>query len=323
MTKTLMEVSKELNDLYGDGTLRMMGEVIRPMDNVISTGLYSLDDALTIGGYPRGRVVEIFGPESSGKTTMALLAVAEAQKMGLAVAYLDTEHSLDFDLAAIMGVDVDKLHFSQPECGEQGITIVKELVNTREVGMIVVDSVAALVPRAELEGDIGDNAVGAHARLMSQSMRHLVTPVYESNTLLMFINQIRMKIGVLWGNPETTTGGEALKFYSSVRLEIRKGTAIKEKDLIIGTKTKCKVVKNKLARPHISIEYDLIYGRRPDRICDIINVAIKKGILVQNGAWIKYGDMQLGQGMAKTRDFLEKEGELCQTIQSLLRPSAK
>lgn len=310
----LKESLAALSKTYGNEVVRVMGETDVKAIDVIPTGLASLDLALGCGGYPRGRIVELYGPESSGKSTLALMACAEAQKMGVLVAYIDAEHALDPALATIMGVDVDKLLFSQPECGEHCVEIIRSLVSSGDVGMIVMDSVAAMVPRAELEGESGDSAMGVHARLMSQATRVLIDPVAKTNTLLMFINQIRMKIGVMYGNPETTTGGLALKFASSIRIDVRRSTPIKEGDLVIGALTKCKVVKNKLAPPYRSVEFNLIYGQRPDAIEDLVAVAIAKQILTKAGAYVKLGDVTLGQGVEKTVANLKDSPEIIEKI---------
>src|SRR5471030_1542166 len=278
--------------------------------SVISTGSISLDAALGVGGVPRGRVIEIFGPESSGKTTMALHVIAEAQKVGGMAAFIDVEHALDPAYARKLGVDVDNLLVSQPDYGEQALEITNALITSGSIDVLVVDSVAALVPKAELDGEMGDSFMGVHARLMSQAMRKLTGIVSKSNTCLIFINQIREKIGVMFGNPETTTGGRALKFYSSVRIDIRRIGAVKEGDTIVGSRTKIKVVKNKVAAPFREAEFDILYGEGISREGDTLDLAVLHNIVDKSGAWYSYAGERIGQGRENVRSFLKENKEV-------------
>jgi len=292
---------------YGKGSLMRLGSD-RPayQGNVISTGCFSLDIALGVGGVPKGRIIEIFGPESGGKTTLALHIIAEAQKAGGFAAFIDAEHALDPQYAKKLGVDIDELLISQPDMGEQALEITETLVRSGALDLIVIDSVAALVPRAELEGDMGDSHMGLQARLMSQALRKLTGTVSRSNTCVIFINQIREKIGVMFGNPETTPGGRALKFYTSIRMDIRRITSIKEGTDIIGNRTRVKVVKNKMAAPFKMTEFDIMYGKGISYIGDILDLAVKGDIIQKTGSWFSYGDIRIGQGRENAKNYLEE-----------------
>lgn len=303
---------------FGKGSIMRLDKGAKCISGVeaVSTGSLSLDIALGVGGLPRGRVIEVYGPESSGKTTLALQAVAEVQKTGAVAAYVDAEHALDIDYARKLGVNVEDLLISQPDTGEQALEITDTLVRSGAVGVLVIDSVAALVPRAELEGDMGDAQMGSQARLMSQALRKLTASVSKSGTMLIFINQIRMKIGVMFGNPETTTGGNALKFYSSVRLDIRRIGPIKQGDQIVGNRTRVKVVKNKVAPPFRQAEFDLIYGEGISREGDVLDLAANEGIVEKSGAWYSYKDERIGQGRDNTRIFLKENTSLMKKIEA-------
>jgi recombination protein RecA len=292
---------------YGKGSLMRLGSD-RPayQGNVISTGCFSLDIALGVGGVPKGRIIEIFGPESGGKTTLALHIIAEAQKAGGFAAFIDAEHALDPEYAKNLGIDIDELLISQPDMGEQALEITETLVRSGALDLIVIDSVAALVPRAELEGDMGDAHMGLQARLMSQALRKLTGTVSKSNTCVIFINQIREKIGVMFGNPETTPGGRALKFYTSIRMDIRRITSIKEGTDIIGNRTRVKVVKNKMAAPFKMTEFDIMYGKGISYIGDILDLAVKGDIIQKTGSWFSYGDIRIGQGRENAKSYLEE-----------------
>jgi len=292
---------------FGKGSLMRLGDD-RPTlkGNVISTGCFSLDIALGVGGVPKGRIVEIFGPESGGKTTLALHIIAEAQKAGGFAAFIDAEHALDPEYAKKLGVDTDELLISQPDIGEQALEITETLVRSGALDLIVIDSVAALVPRAELEGDMGDAHMGLQARLMSQALRKLTGTVSKSNTCVIFINQIREKIGVMFGNPETTPGGRALKFYTSIRIDIRRITSIKEGTDVIGNRTRVKVVKNKVAAPFKMTEFDIMYGKGISYIGDILDLAVKGDIIQKTGSWFSYGDIRIGQGRENAKSYLEE-----------------
>ncbi|MFC1550138.1 recombinase RecA [Candidatus Neomarinimicrobiota bacterium] len=314
-TKALDLAIAQIDKQYGKGSLMRLGDD-RPSwgDNVISTGCLSLDVALGVGGIPKGRIVEIYGPESGGKTTLALHVIAEAQKAGGYAAFIDAEHALDPQYAKNLGVDIDDLLISQPDMGEQALEITETLVRSGALDVIVIDSVAALVPRAELEGDMGDSHMGLQARLMSQALRKLTGTVHRSNTSVIFINQIREKIGVMFGNPETTPGGRALKFYTSLRIEIRRMTTIKDGSDSIGNRTKIKVVKNKVAPPFKIIECDIMYGKGISYIGDIIDLALKADIIQKTGAWFSYGDMRIGQGRENTKIFLSENPKELENI---------
>jgi recombination protein RecA len=305
---------------YGKGSIMRLGsrDVLVPV-SVIPTGCLSLDAALGVGGFPRGRVVEVYGPESGGKTTMTLHVIAEAQKLGGTAAFIDAEHALDPIYARKLGVDVDNLLVSQPDNGEQALEIAQELIRSNAVDIVVVDSVAALVPKAELEGDMGDPQMGLQARLMSQALRKLTAIVSKSRTCLIFINQIREKIGVMFGNPETTTGGRALKFYASIRLDIRRVQAIKEGDRVIGSRTRGKVVKNKVAAPFREAEFDILYGEGISREGDLIDLGVEKGLLEKSGTWISFGGERMGQGRENARVFLKENKDIREKLENALR----
>ena len=305
----------QIDRQFGKGSIMRMGsDHISISDNVISTGCLSLDVALGVGGIPKGRIVEVFGPESSGKTTLALHVVAEAQKVGGYAAFIDAEHAMDPEYAKNLGVNLDELLVSQPDSGEQSLEITETLVRSGAIDIIVVDSVAALVPRAELEGEMGDSHMGLQARLMSQALRKLTGTVSKSNTTVLFVNQIREKIGVMFGNPETTPGGRALKFYSSIRLEIRRITSLKDGSDIVGNRTRVKVVKNKVAPPFKSTEFDIMYGKGISKEGDIVDLALKGDIIEKTGAWFAYGDMKIGQGRENAKQYLADNVEIYNEI---------
>ena len=308
---------------FGKGSIMKLGENNMPTDTeTISTGSLGLDIALGIGGLPRGRIVEIYGPESSGKTTLALHAVAEAQRSGGTCAFIDAEHALDPVYAAKLGVDVGELLISQPDAGEQALEIADTLVRSGAIDVIVIDSVAALVPRAELEGEMGDTHVGLQARLMSQALRKLTGSIARSRCLIVFINQIRMKIGVMFGSPETTTGGNALKFYASLRLDIRRIGAIKDRDEVVGNQTRVKVVKNKLAPPFKAVEFDIMYGEGISKTGELIDLGVKANIVEKSGSWFSYGDQRIGQGRENTKQFLGDNPEIADAIERAVRENA-
>ena len=310
----------QLERQFGRGTIMRLGDSADLRDiEAIPTGSLGLDAALGIGGLPRGRVVEIYGPESSGKTTLTLGVVAEAQRRGGTAAFVDAEHALDPGYAEKIGVDVEELLISQPDTGEQALEITDALVRSGAVDVIVIDSVAALTPKAELEGEMGDSHVGLHARLMSQALRKLTSNIKRSNTLVIFINQIRMKIGVMFGNPETTTGGNALKFYSSVRLDIRRIGAIKKGDEVIGNETRVKVVKNKIAPPFKNAQFDVLYGEGVSRHGELLDYGVKHGIVEKSGAWYGYGPDRIGQGRDNARKFLREHPDTADAIELALR----
>ena len=314
-TKAIDMAVSQIERLFGKGAIMKMGD--RPIEDipVVSTGSISLDIALGIGGLPKGRVVEIFGPEASGKTTLALQVVSEVQKKGGAAAFIDAEHALDVKYASHIGVKTDELLISQPDTGEQALEICEILVRSGGVEIIVIDSVAALVPRAEIEGEMGDQHVGLQARLMSQALRKLTATISKSMTTVIFINQIRHKIGVMFGNPETTTGGNALKFYASVRLDIRRISAIKDGQEVVGNRTRVKVVKNKLAPPFREAEFDIIFGLGISREGDLIDLASDAGIVEKSGTWYAYGDTRIGQGRENAKEFLKNNGALAAEIE--------
>src|SRR5881409_1980662 len=304
---------------FGKGSIMRLGAKEFAPISSISTGSIGVDAALGVGGLPRGRIIEIYGPESSGKTTLSLHVIAEAQKTGGLAAFIDAEHALDAEYAKKLGVDIDNLLVSQPDSGEQALEIAEMLVRSNAIDVIVIDSVAALVPRAELDGEMGDSHVGLQARLMSQALRKLTGIVSKSRTCLIFINQIREKIGVMFGNPETTTGGRALKFYASVRVDIRRIAQIKDGDADIGSRTRVKVVKNKTAPPFKIAEFDILYGTGISRVGDLIDLAITHKIIDKSGAWFSYGETRLGQGRENVRQFLEQNPDLCKEIEAKLR----
>jgi recombination protein RecA len=307
---------------FGKGSIMRLGQRETVETEIVSTGSISLDIALGIGGLPRGRVVEIYGPESSGKTTLALHAIAEAQKKGGICAFIDAEHALDPVYARKLGVRVDDLLISQPDAGEQALEIADTLVRSGAIDVLVIDSVAALVPRAELEGEMGDSQPGLQARLMSQALRKLTGSVSRSRTLVIFINQLRMKIGVMFGNPETTTGGNALKFYSSVRLEIRRIGAIKDRDEAVGNQTRVKVVKNKMAPPFRLVEFDIMYGEGISKTGELIDLGLKAGIIEKAGSWFSYGSERIGQGRENAKTYLKEHGATAAEIEAKIRANA-
>ena len=310
----------QIEKQFGKGSIMRLGHkgAIQPIET-ISTGAISIDYALGVGGVPRGRVVEIFGPESSGKTTLALQVIAEAQKLGGMAAFVDAEHALDAAYAQKLGVDIDNLLVSQPDNGEQALEIVEVLIRSAGVDVVVVDSVAALVPRAEIEGEMGDQQMGLQARLMSQALRKLTGAVSKSKTCLIFINQLREKIGVMFGNPETTTGGRALKFYSSVRVDIRRIGAIKDGDVVVGGRTRVKIVKNKVAPPFREAEFDVMYGEGISSTGDLLDLAVDRRIIEKSGAWFAYGGERLGQGRENAKQFLKENPEIYKAIEDRLR----
>ena len=309
----------KIEKAYGKGAVMKLGEGAKIKTDVISTGSITLDLATGICGVPRGRVVEIYGPESSGKTTLALHMIAEAQKKGGQAAFVDAEHALDVNYAKNLGVNVEDFLISQPDSGEQALEIVDTLVRSGAVDVIVIDSVAALVPQAEIEGDMGDSHMGLQARLMSQALRKLTSAVNKSNTAVIFLNQLRMKIGVVFGNPETTTGGNALKFYASMRMDIRKTSAIKHGEQIAGYKTRVKVVKNKLAPPFRTAEFDIMYGEGISRLGELLDLGINENIVEKSGTWISYGDVKLGQGKENAKEFLKEHPDVAEGIETELR----
>jgi recombination protein RecA len=310
----------QIEKQFGKGAIMRLGQKgpIQPID-AISTGSISIDYALGVGGVPRGRVIEIFGPESSGKTTLALQVIAEAQKLGGMAAFVDAEHALDAAYAQKLGVDLDNLLVSQPDNGEQALEIVEVLVRSTGVDVVVVDSVAALVPKAEIEGEMGDAQMGLQARLMSQALRKLTGVVSKSKTSLIFINQLREKIGVMFGNPETTTGGRALKFYASVRIDIRRIASIKDGDAVVGGRTRVKIVKNKVAPPFREAEFDIMYGEGISRMGDLLDLAVEKRIIEKSGAWFAYGGERLGQGRENAKQFLKENPDIARTIEDRVR----
>jgi recombination protein RecA len=320
--KALEAALSQIERAFGKGSIMKLGQQEVVQAEVVSTGSIGLDIGLGIGGLPRGRVVEIYGPESSGKTTLALHAVAEAQKTGGTCAFVDAEHALDPIYARKLGVNVEDLLISQPDAGEQALEIADTLVRSGAVDVLVIDSVAALVPRAELEGEMGDHHVGLQARLMSQALRKLTSSVARSNTLIIFINQIRMKIGVMFGNPETTTGGNALKFYSSVRLEIRRIGAIKDRDEVVGNQTRVKVVKNKMAPPFKMIEFDIMYGEGVSKMGEILDLGVKAGIVEKSGSWFSHNSQRIGQGRENAKKFLRENPDVSDTIERQIRQNA-
>jgi len=313
--KALELAIAQIDRQFGKGSIMRLGDnYIRTMDNVISTGCLSLDVALGVGGIPRGRVIEIYGPESSGKTTLALHIVAEAQKAGGFAAFIDAEHAVDPDYSKRLGVNTEELLISQPDSGEQALEICETLVRSGALHVIVIDSVAALVPRAELEGDMGDSHMGLQARLMSQALRKLTGTVSRSNTTVIFINQIREKIGVMFGNPETTPGGRALKFYASIRLEIRRITTIKDGAEMVGSRVRVRVVKNKVAPPFKKSEFDIMYGQGISYVGDIIDLAVEGNIVEKTGAWYSYDDMKIGQGRENAKSFLTENPDIMAAV---------
>lgn len=318
--KALDVALSQIEKAFGKGSIMKLGQRGGVVEiESIPTGSLGLDMALGVGGFPKGRIIEVFGPESSGKTTLALHAVAEAQKRSGICAYIDAEHALDPVYAKNLGVNVDDLILSQPDTGEQALEIADTLVRSGAIDVLVVDSVAALVPKAEIEGEMGDSHMGLQARLMSQALRKLTATVAKSNCIMIFINQIRMKIGVFFGSPETTTGGNALKFYASVRLDIRRIGSLKEKDQVVGNQVRVKVVKNKVAPPFKVVEFDIIYGEGVSKIGELIDMGTKVGVLDKSGAWYSMGDQKLGQGKEATRQYLKEHPEIADKIEQLIR----
>ncbi len=318
--KALDAALTQIERAFGKGSVMRLGSKrIDEQIDVISSGSLGLDLALGIGGLPRGRIVEIYGPESSGKTTLALHAIAEAQKRGGTCAFIDAEHALDPTYARKLGVDVDNLLISQPDTGEQGLEIADTLVRSGAVDIIAIDSVAALVPRAELEGEMGDSHVGLHARLMSQALRKLTGSVSRGKTMLIFLNQIRLKIGVIFGNPETTTGGNALKFYASIRMEIRRIGQIKDRETVVGNQTRVKVVKNKLAPPFRQVEFDIMYGEGISKVGELIDLGVKANVVEKSGAWFSYDSQRIGQGRENAKQFLRDHPNVAAAIEQKVR----
>ncbi|PTW61757.1 recombination protein RecA [Breoghania corrubedonensis] len=321
-TKALDAALAQIERAFGKGSIMRLGEGQVVEVESISTGSIGLDIALGIGGLPRGRIVEIYGPESSGKTTLALHVIAEAQKKGGVCAFIDAEHALDPIYARKLGVTIDDMLISQPDAGEQALEIADTLVRSGAIDVLVIDSVAALTPRAELEGEMGDSLPGLQARLMSQALRKLTASISKSKTMVIFINQIRMKIGVMFGSPETTTGGNALKFYASIRLDIRRIGSIKDKDEIVGNQTKVKVVKNKLAPPFKQIEFDIMYGEGVSKMGELVDLGVKGGIVEKSGAWFSYNSQRLGQGRENAKNFLRENKEVAEEIELAIRQNA-
>ncbi|WP_208435677.1 recombinase RecA [Bartonella phoceensis] len=322
-TKALDAALSQIERSFGKGSIMRLGQKEQVVEiETISTGSLSLDIALGVGGLPKGRIVEIYGPESSGKTTLALHAIAEAQKIGGICAFIDAEHALDPIYARKLGVDLENLFISQPDTGEQALEITETLVRSGAVDVLVVDSVAALTPRAEIDGEMGDALPGLQARLMSKALRKLTASIFRSNCMVIFINQIRMKIGVMFGSPETTTGGNALKFYASVRLDIRRIGSIKDRDMIVGNQTRVKVVKNKLAPPFKQVEFDIIYGEGISKLGELIDLGVKVGIVEKSGSWFSYNSQRLGQGRENAKQFLREHAEIATEIETALRQNA-
>ncbi|HUN49851.1 MAG TPA: recombinase RecA [Candidatus Sulfotelmatobacter sp.] len=321
--KALEAALSQIERAFGKGSVMKLGQRENAIEvDAVSTGSLSLDIALGIGGLPRGRVIEIYGPESSGKTTLALQVVAEAQKKGGTCAYVDAEHAMDPGYARKLGVNIDDLLISQPDTGEQALEIADTLVRSGAIEVLVIDSVAALVPQAELEGEMGDTHVGLQARLMSQALRKLTASIAKSNCMVIFINQIRMKIGVMFGNPETTTGGNALKFYASVRLEIRRIGAIKNKDDVVGNQTRVKVVKNKVAPPFKVVEFDIMYGEGISKTGELIDLGVKANVVEKSGAWFSFDSQRIGQGREQAKQFLKENPEVAKAIEAAIRRNA-
>ena len=322
-SKALDAAIGQIEKAFGKGSVMKLGQRESVVDvQAISTGSLGLDIALGIGGFPKGRIIEVYGPESSGKTTLALHAVAEAQKAGGNCAFVDAEHALDPIYAKKLGVDLDELLISQPDAGEQALEIADTLVRSGAIDVLVVDSVAALVPRAELEGEMGDTHVGLQARLMSQALRKLTSSIARSNCLVIFINQIRLKIGVMFGNPETTTGGNALKFYASVRLDIRRIGAIKDRDEVVGNQTRVKVVKNKVAAPFRTVEFDIMYGEGISKTGELLDLGVAAGLVEKSGSWFSYNGQRIGQGRENSKTFLVENEAIAQEIEIAIRQNA-
>lgn len=316
--KALQAAMDKIEKSFGKGSIMKMGDDNVEAVEVIPTGSIGLNVALGVGGYPKGRIIEIYGPESSGKTTLAIHAIAECQKAGGIAAFIDAEHAFDRFYAANLGVDVNNLWISQPDCGEQALEIADQLIRSSAVDIIVIDSVAALTPKAEIEGDMGDNKVGLHARLMSQALRKLTGTIAKTNTTCIFINQLREKIGVIFGNPETTTGGNALKFYASVRIDVRKGAPIKDGDEILGNATKVKVVKNKVAPPFRKCEFEIMFGEGISKTGEILDLGVELGVIKKSGSWFSYGENRLAQGRDATKKLLMDNPELSEEIEKII-----
>ncbi len=317
--KALQLTLDKLDKSYGKGTVMKMGDMAIDDIDAISTGSLGLDLALGVGGYPRGRVIEIYGPESSGKTTLTLHAIAEAQKAGGIAAFIDAEHAFDRFYASNLGVDIDNLIISQPDYGEQALEIADNLISSGAIDIIVIDSVAALTPKSEIEGEMGDSKMGLHARLMSQALRKLTGTIHKTKCTVIFINQLREKIGVIFGNPETTTGGNALKFYASVRLDIRRRTQIKDGDKVVGNSTKVKVVKNKVAPPFKIAEFDIMYGKGISKTGEILDLGVEFGIVKKSGSWFSYGDTKLGQGRDAVKGLIQDNPELAEELETKIK----
>lgn len=317
--KALQSAMAKIEKDFGKGSIMKMGDQQIEDVAVIPTGSIGLDNALGIGGYPRGRIIEIYGPESSGKTTLAIHAIAEAQKAGGIAAFIDAEHAFDRFYAAKLGVDIDNLWVSQPDNGEQALQIADQLISSSAIDILVIDSVAALTPKAEIEGDMGDNRVGLQARLMSQALRKLTATIAKTNTTCIFINQLREKIGVMFGSPETTTGGNALKFYASVRLDIRRVTGIKDGDQVIGNQVRVKVVKNKVAPPFRKAEFEITFGEGISKIGEIIDLGVEYGIVQKSGSWYSYNGSKLAQGRDASKNLLKDNPELCEELEGLIK----
>lgn len=321
--KALQAAMDKIEKNFGKGSIMKLGDENVQQVEVIPTGSIALNAALGVGGYPKGRIIEIYGPESSGKTTLAIHAIAEAQKAGGIAAFIDAEHAFDRFYASKLGVDVDNLWISQPDNGEQALEIAEQLIRSSAIDIIVIDSVAALTPKAEIEGDMGDNKVGLQARLMSQALRKLTSAISKTNTTCIFINQLREKIGVMFGNPETTTGGNALKFYASVRLDIRRATQLKDGEEVIGNQTRVKVVKNKLAPPFRKAEFDIMFGEGISRAGEIIDLGAELGIIKKSGSWYSYNDTKLGQGRDASKQVIQDNPELAEELEGLIFAALK
>ena len=321
--KALQAAMSKIEKDFGKGSIMRMGDEQIENVEVIPTGSIGLNAALGVGGYPKGRIIEIYGPESSGKTTLAIHAIAECQKAGGLAAFIDAEHAFDRFYAANLGVDIDNLYISQPDNGEQALEIADQLIRSSAIDIIVIDSVAALTPKKEIEGDMGDSAVGLQARLMSQALRKLTSTISKTNTTCIFINQLREKIGVMFGNPETTTGGNALKFYASVRLDIRRVTSIKDGDNIIGNQVRVKIVKNKVAPPFRKAEFEITFGEGISKIGEIVDLGVEYGIIKKSGSWFSYGESRLAQGRDAVKELLKDNPELCEELESKIMEAIK